>query len=135
MIDLDKITELVIDKLKTRYFLVPINTEISNVDKNNLLNIVLNFVSIETGVSPELIKSSSRINHVVASRRLFFYISNKVSEGKISLQTIGSMVNKDHATVIYSLKTIKDYMSFDSDYNRYVNAMTDSFISLNKTKP
>jgi len=80
---------------------------------NTSLEHVFKTVSIETGVSEKEMKSKSRKRERVFARQLYCYCSIRLVKGElgnVSLANIGSVVDKDHATVLHARKTIDNLM-------------------------
>lgn len=61
----------------------------------------------------------SRKRDVVMARAVYYWVAKNTTSH--SLTTIGEFVNKDHATVIYSLNSIEDWILYDKFYKRKVN--------------
>ena len=75
-------------------------------------------------VKPESLKSKSRKREVVQSRQIAMYFAKKFT--KASLMRIGAEFGgKNHATVVYSSKTVEDLTETDKNYKRYVSEIED----------
>lgn len=61
----------------------------------------------------------SRKRDVVMARAVYYWVAKNTTSH--SLTTIGEFVNKDHATVIYSLNSIEDWILYDKFYKRKVD--------------
>lgn len=60
------------------------------------------------------LNSKDRYRHIVYKR---FYLSNLLRNNGLTLQEIGKIFKKDHATIMYGIKIHKDFMSInDSIY-------------------
>lgn len=64
-------------------------------------------VSKVTDVNVSLIKEKGRHRHIVIARHIYFYVANKLKPFKISYERIGSLVGKDHASVMHGIKKIE----------------------------
>ena len=53
------------------------------------------------------------------ARAVYYWVAKNTTSH--SLTTIGEFVNKDHATVIYSLNSIEDWILYDKFYKRKVD--------------
>ena len=67
---------------------------------------ILNAVSVETGIDTETLKSRSREANVNMARQIYFYIARE--ETTRSYREVGSIVNRDHATVLYAHRKLAD---------------------------
>ena len=60
------------------------------------------------------LKRKDRYRHIVYKR---YYLSNLLRNNGLTLDEIGKIFNKDHATIMYGIKIHKDFMSInDSIY-------------------
>lgn len=72
-------------------------------------------------VSVEDMRTKSRKSDIVTARQIALYFAKNMTDN--SLSTIGKQIaNRDHSTVLYSVKTIQDKMSMDKD-KVFVNLM------------
>ena len=62
-------------------------------------------------VSEKVITARTRQRTAVRARNIVMYLMKKYTDS--SLSQIGSIVNRDHATVAHSLNTMDDLMSYD----------------------
>lgn len=75
---------------------------------------ILSVVSASTGVSVEVLKSGGGIKgkrgmrEVTTARQIYCYIAREKTG--YSLSEIGRSINRNHATILYSIKTIKGYI-------------------------
>jgi len=78
---------------------------------DNLLNKVCSYF---TTVSPEDVKGRTRLAEVVKIRHLYCYLAwefyNQNSLSYISLKQIGRSLNRDHSTIIHSIKNYNDWL-------------------------
>jgi chromosomal replication initiator protein len=58
--------------------------------------------------------SQSRHAHIAQARQIAIYLIKKHT--KLSLEEIGDMFNRDHATVLYSIQVIENNMFMSSDF-------------------
>jgi len=76
------------------------------------LTYLLDKVSQYTGVSPNDIRGKERKAEIIFARHLFCYCADKYGynpkNALITLKYIGDFVNKDHATIIFSKRQIKE---------------------------
>ena len=63
------------------------------------------------GVEIYLLVGKKRQRHIVDARKVFCYIMKENS--RLSLESIGFMINKDHATVLHSINTLKKLIEYD----------------------
>ena len=64
-----------------------------------------------SGYSEEQITSASRAYELVARRQAIAYILMKTAEYEVRLRDVVWLLNKDHSTVIYSVKKVEDLLS------------------------
>lgn len=71
-------------------------------------------------LKPDSLKSKTRRREVVQSRQIAMYFAKKYT--KASLTRIGAEFGgKNHATVVYSEKTVSDLADTDKNYKRYLS--------------
>jgi chromosomal replication initiation ATPase DnaA len=70
---------------------------------------VLTEVCRLTGTDPDIIKSKSRRLDVVIVRQVYCYTARELTGA--SMKEIGKVINRNHATVIYSCRVIADAMT------------------------
>ena len=71
------------------------------------------------GTTPKALKNHTRKDEIVLSRQFIFYFMRKYTNS--SLSKIASYYNKDHATVIYAIKTIRDRVETDKIFrNKFI---------------
>ena len=64
-----------------------------------------------SGYTEEQITSVSRVYELVARRQAIAYILMTTTEYKVRLRDVVWLLNKDHSTVIYSVKKVEDLLS------------------------
>ena len=74
-----------------------------NLNYSNESNKIINRINKLTGYN---IRSNNRKQEVVRGRQIAMYQIRKNTT--LSLQEIGNIFNKDHATVIHALKVVQD---------------------------
>lgn len=82
----------------------------NNKDKHVFTQAV-RWISKLTQTNTNFVTSKSRVRDVVLARHALAYYMKKHTE--FSLVYIGSMMSKDHATIIHSVNQIKDIAPFD----------------------
>lgn len=78
-----------------------------------LCQFVKEMVCTYYGVNSEALKQNSRKKEMVKCKQISMYLIKKHSN--MSLESIGKEFGKNHATVIYSIKTISNYLEWDRD--------------------
>ena len=104
-----------IEKLKN-YIKNPIRK--SDYTLNNILSIVAQL----TDVLQQDILGRSRETEIINARHLFCYIS--YIHNRYSLKKIGEFLNRDHSTVINSIKQYQNYL--DCGYKRETRQLEES---------
>jgi len=76
------------------------------------LNKVLEVISKITGITLEQFKNRTRGKESAAlARQLYFYLADKYKPFAIHMGKFGSLVDRDHATVLHGIKVIKNFIS------------------------
>ena len=69
---------------------------------------VIGLVEDATGVQFSALKSPTRVRNIAIARQFAMYkLHQKFYSRGYTLQQIGKMFNRDHSTVLYSIKTMK----------------------------
>ena len=77
-----------------------------NKDINLNLDFILKKVCSHYSIDKSFVIGKSRISNVVLARQMYCYISRHFS--KKSYSEIGALININHSSVIYSIKTIEN---------------------------
>ena len=86
------------------------------VTVESILELVCEYFDVPT----ELVKGQTRKRHVVVARQISMYLAKQHTDS--SLKKIGSHFgNRDHSTVIYSCRTVRDLMDTDDAFLDSVN--------------
>jgi chromosomal replication initiator protein len=67
---------------------------------------ILNEVCQLTGTKPDDIKSKSRKQETVIVRQVYCYVAREIT-GE-TMEKIGNVINREHATVVHSCKVVGD---------------------------
>jgi chromosomal replication initiation ATPase DnaA len=67
------------------------------------------------GVTYEQFKSRKKTKDIVSARYFFFYWACEVNKC-MSLSQIGDKANRDHATVLHGVRTVKNISEFNKHY-------------------
>jgi len=84
-----------------------------------LLESILLDVSTATGVSVDDMKGKSRIREYVLARQ--FYCKIAKDSTAYSFRSIGAYINRDHATVIHSVKVVENVREVAKWYGYFFN--------------
>ena len=76
--------------------------------ERDYLHKILSKISLITEIPIEILKSKEKPDEIVIARHLYFYLAFSEKPFKLSFTKIGSLVNRDHATVMYGIKKIKE---------------------------
>jgi chromosomal replication initiator protein len=85
--------------------------------EKQILNTVLYMVCTYYGVEPDDVKGKDRARHLVIARQIYCNLARTYTRS--TLKQIGSIINRDHATVIYGnrqtkiLSTIEKKTAYD----------------------
>ena len=88
---------------------------------------VLEAVSVTTGVPSEKVFGKDRHRDIMAARHLFCYMAKMHTD--CTLMSIGKYINRDHTTVINSVKVVNDMI--DTKYEVFVDLVhkCDAYIN------
>lgn len=92
------------------------------------------FTAIEntTGITPEQLKSKTRVSEVVDIKIIFAYILRKYENA--TLGRIGIYINKDHSTIIHYLKKYDSLYETERDFrvkaNKVLNCLSSVLVHL-----
>lgn len=76
-------------------------------------------IEFETGVNVEIV---SRKRNFVEARAIYYKLLREISG--MTLHAIADTVNKDHATILHSLKSVDDWMRYDTKLaDKYKNIL------------
>jgi hypothetical protein len=102
-----------------RFTKSPIDTSVFNYymtkkrANQNIVCIIRKAVTEITGTDPYF-DNTFRGGEFVKARQLFVYFVK--DNTKLSLMSIGRLINKDHTTVIHSVRTVENYLATDKQY-------------------
>lgn len=77
------------------------------MDLNYIIQVVNNHFEID-------IRENKRDRYIVMCRAVYFYFAKKTTN--FSLERIGKKVNRDHASVLHSLKNFENWLSYDKEF-------------------
>ncbi len=110
----------------------------SMLSGESALDELMSFMIERTGYPYSVISGRTRKREVVFVRQLYCYIAITVLKREnyegISLATIGHQINRDHATVMHSEKTINDLCETNKSVNNQVSDAVYKFKSRNRSK-
>lgn len=110
------------------------NTRVSlEISIGEALPYIYEYIYKEIGVSEIDLKSSVRGRRLVDGRKIFFALVAHFF--RLSLKRMGDLLNRDHATVMHSMKKHADLIETSSEYRQNYNSIFDNLSSLfsNKT--
>jgi chromosomal replication initiation ATPase DnaA len=92
---------------------------ITKMNKNKELIEILQKVCDVTGIMPHDIFTPTRKREVVIARQLFCYVT--MTHYHFTWVAVGKFLNRDHSTIIHSVKTYSDYiqMKYKQESNFY----------------
>lgn len=65
-------------------------------------------------ITPDDIYSKNRTQHILYARHTFNYICRRTLT--MSLESIGRIINRDHSTIIHSVKQTQDLIQYDRNF-------------------
>ena len=92
---------------------------------------ILNLVSEKLNVPIEEITGKKRDAHIVEARHIYCKIAKK-NNHSYTLERIGKLINRNHATVINSIKKCDNYKSVSGYFQDNYNLIESSLVKKNK---
>lgn len=71
-------------------------------------------------------KSKSRKSNIVDGRRMYSYLSKKLTNN--SLKSLGEAINRNHSSIIHLVKTCENYMETDKVFQDKLNLVFKEII-------
>ena len=94
------------------------------VEKEVSLDKIVEEVSLKYNVKQEDIYGKSRKAEIVLARQLSIYLAQMYTQ--LSTSKIGLLIgNKNHATVLHSIKTIKNRLKADQALKKQIDELTN----------
>ena len=97
----------------------------TKTDKYQVLDIISEVIEKKHKVDDQYIFQDTRKREVCDLRKVFFYLATRFTN--LPLQDIGNYSKHrgrgsahNHATIIYSSKLVKDWISIDKEYKEYI---------------
>jgi len=76
-------------------------------------------------VPEDVIFSKRRLRHIIDARKCYCYVIRKNSN--MPLKRIGASISVDHATVLHSVRSCENIMTFDKIYRDKVNQVEEKY--------
>ena len=86
------------------------------MDVIDKIEIILNTVCYGYEIKPIAIRAKNRQSNIREARQLTAYLVKEYTG--LSLSKVGFVINRDHSTVIHSIKVVKGEIQFNKDYRR-----------------
>lgn len=83
------------------------------------ITILFDFICKYFNVDKKIVLLKSRKRELVEVRQIFFYFSNKYLKNT-TLERISKFLNKDHSTVIHSIKVVNNMCETDLIFNHKI---------------
>lgn len=126
-------------KKRTNYFCYPgtVTVLVGTKEKNpkEVIEIIFAVIEMVTGVSKLEILAKDRHRKKKEARQYFHYLADKLT--KETLQEIGRITNRTHATVIHSVKTVEGVMTYNKKMVETIDSMETEILrrlKLNESK-
>ena len=113
--------------ISRQHFLDLKRKKATNENCEHLIRLVFHHFNIPF----ELSKTKSRKREIIICRQFAMYFLRQEFH-KLSLQNIGDYFEKDHSTVVYSIKQINDLVEFDFEIKKHHNNIMKRIIELYK---
>ena len=96
------------------------STKVQTLSNTDKLESLLDFICNLLGVTVEEAKGTVRYSEIVRARQIYSYFARKMG---FTYKKVASVINRDHATVIYACKVVEN-RQFDfkilNDYNKII---------------
>lgn len=102
--------------MKTNYFALPGLLGLKELRINSVKTIVLDTLDVKW----EDLISSSRDKPLPDSRKILAFFIKKYC-GKITSLALGKLMNRDHATILYYLKKVDHFKTYDPAFREVMN--------------
>lgn len=86
------------------------------MDVIDKIEIILNTVCYGYEIKPIAIRAKNRQSNIREARQLVAYLIREYTD--LSLPKVGFVINRDHTTVIHSIKVVRNEIEFNKDYRR-----------------
>jgi chromosomal replication initiator protein len=86
-----------------------ITREVIRNEKVYTPDYIIEKIALYYGISVEEISGKSKIKNTALARQISMYLLRKLTN--LTLEDIGSLLNKDHSTVLHAIRRIEDSMS------------------------
>ena len=96
-----------------------------DIREDNKIEELINYVCNSNSVTIEDLKSKKQHRNLSETRHVLFYILHKVF--CIGCSNVGSMFNRDHATVLHGCKTVSGFIEVDPDFNSKMSTIINNF--------
>jgi predicted hydrocarbon binding protein len=136
--EINELVEKVIAKIKEYYILTlkPLApSNMSNTEQNTLkyryeyINRSIEFICLLQNFDKTLLQNTkSRKLEVIEIRSIIAYLIRKGSKNKVSLRELGEQFGKDHASILYNIRTLENLMSTDKKLKEKVAWIEEAFI-------
>ena len=93
----------------------------------NLIRLVFNYFDVPT----EMMKSKSRKREIIVARQFAMYFLRQEFY-QLSLQGIADYFDKDHSTVVHSIKQINNLCEYDSEIKEHQEKIMQRIIEMYK---
>jgi len=99
------------------YFLYPGTVSPLTVTRHKnpkeIISVIFDVIEMITSINQFEIIKKDRSKKIKEARQLFHYLANKYS--KDTLQEIGRLSQRHHSSVIHSVKTVENVLSYNKD--------------------
>lgn len=81
--------------------------------------VIIKEVGVFLGLNPIVIKGNSKKREVFEARIISMYLIKNYNKN-LTLEAVGKMFNRDHTSVIYSIKQLENFLDTDPTFrNKY----------------
>ena len=107
---------------KTQHLIDLINGDVKYADVHRETQEIIRRVVLATGHSYDIIKSKTRERQIVCARQFAIWkVYTELYSRCYTLHMIADVFNRDHATILYSVKVVKGMLKFNDPIFAKIN--------------
>jgi hypothetical protein len=99
---------------------------VGDIDDKVKIEILINIITKAVGIDRDVLFTKSRKRHLSDTRHLLAFLIKRETE--LSLANIGKIINRDHATVLNSVKVWNNLLETDKNYRIRTRTIADKYM-------
>lgn len=92
------------------------------VKEDRDMDFIIAVITLKTGVTDDEIKGKGRKSRIVTPRQIFCKVAYM---NGYSLKEIGRYINRDHTTILYSIKSYENYYQTEPEYKELADQIIE----------